>query len=171
MNQELILLRHGKSDWNTNTDDFHRPLNKRGTQGSKNVGTWLLEQQLVPDTIISSPAERAIDTAKKACQMMQLNEQCIHQEPSLYDANLEILIQILSLLSNNAQRVLLVGHNPGLAELLIYLSGKQIKIPEDHKILPTATLARLDIPSPWDKIDENCAELLEIKRPDRLDRC
>jgi phosphohistidine phosphatase len=167
MNRELILLRHGKSDWNTNTDDFHRPLNKRGIQGAKHVGIWLLEQQLVPDTIISSPAERAIDTAKKACEMMQLNEQCIHQEQRLYDADLEILIQTLSLLSNNAQRVLLVGHNPGLAELLIYLSGKQIKTPEDHKILPTATLARLDIPTPWDKIDENCAELLEIKRPDK----
>jgi len=164
MSQELLLLRHGKSDWNIDTDDFHRPLKRRGIQGAKQVGIWLLEQQLVPDTIISSPAERAIDTAEKACQMMRLNEQCIHQEQRLYDANLEILIQILSQLSNIAQRVLLVGHNPGLAELLIYLAGK---IPEDHKILPTATLARLDIPSPWDKIDKNCAELVEIKRPDR----
>lgn len=166
MSRELILLRHGKSDWNVDADDFHRPLKKRGIRGAKQVGLWLFNQQLIPDTIISSPAERAIVTAEKTCEMMQLNSQCIHQEPHLYDADLEILIQILSQLSSDAKRVLLVGHNPELEELLIYLSGKQIIIPDDHKILPTATLARLDIPVLWDKIDKNCAELVKIKRPE-----
>lgn len=167
MNQELFLLRHGKSDWGIDTDDFHRPLKKRGIRGARQIGEWLRKQQLLPDTVISSPAERAIDTAEKACEMMGLDQRCIQQEQCVYDADFKMLKRVLSTLSNNAQRILLVGHNPGLEELLIYLSAKQIRMPEDNKLLPTATVARLGIPVPWDKIEKNCAELIEIKRPDK----
>ena len=167
MNQELLLLRHGKSDWSIDTDDFHRPLKKRGIRGARQAGEWLRKQQLLPDTIISSPAERAIDTANKACETMGLNQQYIQQEQRVYEANIQTLKLVLSKLSNNVRRVLLVGHNPGLEELLLNLSAGQIKMPEDYKLLPTATLARLRISVPWSKIEKNCAEFLEIKRPDK----
>jgi phosphohistidine phosphatase len=167
MSQELIVLRHGKSDWNIDTDDFHRPLKKRGIRGSKQVVLWLQKQGWVPDTIISSPAKRALGTAIIVCEMMVLDEQCIQQEERLYGANLKRLMQVLSELSNDAKRVLLVGHNPGLEALLVYLSKKKIILPEDHKLLPTATLARLVIPTRWDKINKGCADLIEIKRPDK----
>lgn len=167
MNQELLLLRHGKSDWSIDTDDFHRPLKKRGINGARQGGEWLRKQQLLPDIIISSPAERAIDTAKKTCEMMGLKEQCIQQEQRVYDADLNALKQVLSELSNDVNRVLLVGHNPGLEELLLYLVAGKIRMPKDYKLLPTATLARLTITVPWDKAGENCAELQEIKRPEK----
>lgn len=167
MSQELLILRHGKSDWNVNTDDFHRPLNKRGLLGAKQVGSWLKKQDLLPDTIISSPAERAIDTAKKACEKMGVDMDCIQPDQRLYLADLKTLLQIISEQTDDVKRVLLIGHNPGLEQLLIYLSEKKIKIPEDYKLMPTATIARLIIPMHWDSIKKNCAELEEIKRPDK----
>ncbi len=167
MNRELLLLRHGKSDWGVNIDDFHRPLKKRGIRGARQAGEWLQKQQLLPETIISSPAERAIDTANIVCEMMGLCQQSILQEQRIYEADLKMLKQVLSELSNDIQRVLLVGHNPGMEELMVHLSARKIRMPEDYKLLPTATLARLKISVPWDKIEKNCAELLEIKRPDK----
>jgi phosphohistidine phosphatase len=167
MSQELILLRHGKSNWKVNTDDFHRPLNKRGLSGAKQVGFWLKKQDLIPDIIITSPAERAFDTAKKACEKMGLDVQCIQPDQRLYLADLKTLLRNISELTDDVKRVLLIGHNPGLEQLLIHLSEKKIKMPEDYKLMPTATLARLIIPIPWDNIEKNCAELQEIKRPDK----
>ena len=67
MTRELLILRHGKSDWEAGTDDFHRPLKDRGKRGAQRVGVWLLQQGLLPDHVVSSPAERAIVTAEKAC--------------------------------------------------------------------------------------------------------
>ncbi len=68
MTHELLILRHGKSDWDAGTDDYHRPLMDRGKRGAQRMGIWLLQRQLLPDLIISSPAERALVTAQKLCK-------------------------------------------------------------------------------------------------------
>lgn len=68
MPRELLLLRHGKSDWDTDTDDFNRPLKDRGKRGAQRVGVWLLRQGLLPDLVIASPAERALVTAENAAR-------------------------------------------------------------------------------------------------------
>ena len=70
MHKELLLLRHGKSDWNTDSTDFYRSLNKRGKLNALQMGEWLNEQNLVPNLIISSPAIRAITTAEIVCEAM-----------------------------------------------------------------------------------------------------
>ena len=167
MEKELILLRHGKSDWNIETDDFHRPLKKRGVQGAKQAGEWLLKYHLIPDAILSSPATRAINTAELVCETLGLDQRSILQKQCLYGADLKSIKVALGELSSNVCRLLLVGHNPGLEELLIYLSGGQIKIPDDGKLLPTATIARLRISVVWNAIDQDCAKLILIKRPEK----
>jgi phosphohistidine phosphatase len=55
----LLVLRHGKSDWSTGHEDFHRPLVDRGRLGSQKMGAWIKRNKLVPDVVLSSPAERA----------------------------------------------------------------------------------------------------------------
>ena len=64
MSRELMLLRHGKSDWTEQLDDFDRPLKDRGKRGAQRMGVWLIQQELLPDHVVSSPAERAIVTAQ-----------------------------------------------------------------------------------------------------------
>lgn len=166
MIRELILLRHGKSNWNIEADDFDRPLKKRGIRAARKVGNWLYKQNLVPDVIISSPAERAISTAENTCETMGVDSQIIHLDKRLYEAEVDDLLTVLAELPGSASRVLLVGHNPGLEELLIFLSSKKVKISDDKKILPTATLARLVISPGWGELKKKSAKLIEVKRPE-----
>jgi phosphohistidine phosphatase len=75
MSRELLLLRHAKSDWETGAlDDFDRPLAKRGRKEAPGVGEWLLREGLVPDLVISSPAERAKETASLVCDAMDFKK-------------------------------------------------------------------------------------------------
>ena len=147
-NKELLLLRHGKSDWNTDTTDFYRPLNKRGKRNAQQMGKWLDEQQLTPDLIISSPAIRALTTAEIACKAMSLPLHSIQPEKCIYEASLSDLRQLLLHIPDSIQRLLLVGHNPGFESLLSYLAPN-IPIPDDGKLMPTATLAYLQLGPQW----------------------
>jgi len=148
MIKELLLLRHAKSDWKTDTTDFYRPLNKRGKQNAQQIGLWLAEQQLIPDLIISSPATRALTTAEMVCDAMGLPTTAVQTEQSIYEANLSDLRQVLSALPDSMQRLLLVGHNPGFESLLRHLA-QGIPTPEDGKLMPTATLAYLQLDPKW----------------------
>jgi phosphohistidine phosphatase len=168
MTRELLILRHGKSDWEAGTDDFHRPLKDRGKRGAQRVGVWLLQQGLLPDHVVSSPAERALVTAEKACKAMGMNARMIQREPAVYEAMSGDLLQVLADCPADAQRVMLVGHNPGLEELLIYLAHESIPYPADGKLLPTATLARLAMPDDWQELHAGSAQLLSITRPGEL---
>jgi phosphohistidine phosphatase len=170
MTRELLILRHGKSDWEAGTDDFHRPLKDRGKRAAQRVGVWLLQQGLLPDHVVSSPAERASVTAEKACKAMGLNARMIHREQAVYEAMTGELLQVLASCPASAQRVMLVGHNPGLEELLIYLAHESIAYPADGKLLPTATVAKLAMPDDWQGLHAGSARLLSITRPGELPR-
>ncbi len=155
--KELLLLRHGKSDWSTNTTDFERPLKKRGKRNTKQIGKWLVENQLQPDLIISSPAKRALSTAQIVCQAMSLPLNSIQTDERIYGADIDDFLQIISEIPTTVRRILLVGHNPGMEELLEYLTPV-ITIPEDGKLMPTATIACL-------KMHNNKATDYIIQRP------
>jgi phosphohistidine phosphatase len=87
MTRELLLLRHGKSDWGAGLEDFYRPLKDRGKRGAQRVGVWLARQEWIPDLIISSPAERALVTAEKACKAMGIDASGIRQDKRISDSD------------------------------------------------------------------------------------
>ena len=161
---ELLILRHGKSDWSTDHPDFERPLKDRGKRGAQRIGLWLRQQNLLPDRVLSSPAERAIVTAEKACKVMGWRAADIVQEQRVYGAGADQLIKLLRETPPGVERLMLVGHNPGLEELLIDLSEGPVPIPEDGKLLPTATLARLTLNCGWSDATPGCARLHSITR-------
>ncbi len=166
--RELLILRHGKSDWSQGGDDFARPLEERGKRDAQRMGVWLVQQDLLPDYILSSPAQRAIATAEKICKTMGIYTQQIKQEPRIYEADAGRLLEVLSHCPAKAGRVMLVGHNPGLEELLLHLSDKQPEPSKDGKLLPTATLARLLMPDDWSSLPAGCAQVDSITRPHGL---
>lgn len=168
MKRELLLLRHGKSDWNTGLPDFERPLKERGRRGAQQIGNWLQAEGWVPDLVLSSDAERARGTALEVCNTMGLGSGPIRWKPRIYAAGLDQLLRLLQGLRETPQRLLLVGHNPGLERLLEYLVGEQAETPEDGKLLPTATLARLRMPDDWARLEAGCARLETIQRPTGL---
>jgi phosphohistidine phosphatase len=167
MTRELLLLRHGKSDWEAGTDDFHRPLKTRGVRGAQRIGTWLARQDLIPHLILSSTAQRALSTAEHTLHCMGLGRQRIQPEKDLYLADRQQLLTTLSQCPSSAQRVLLVGHNPGLEDLLLYLA-QDVETPADGKILPTATVARLAMPDDWHALEPGGGRLLDLVRPSSL---
>ena len=154
INKELLLLRHGKSDWNTDTTDFYRPLNKRGKRDVQRMGEWLDEQKLPTDLIISSPAIRALTTAEIVCEVMGLPVHSIQTEKRIYEASLSDLRQILLHIPDSIQRLLLIGHNPGFESLLSYLVPN-IPIPDNGKLMPTATLAYLQLDQQWSLLHDS----------------
>nr|VFJ51791.1 MAG: phosphohistidine phosphatase [Candidatus Kentron sp. FW]VFJ56652.1 MAG: phosphohistidine phosphatase [Candidatus Kentron sp. FW] len=168
--RELLLLRHAKSDWDAGAEsDFERPLSKRGRRDAPRVGQWLRQEGLEPDLVISSPAVRARQTARKACKAFGIRADQIDWEARVYDASLGMLLDILAGCRQQTGRVLLVGHNPGLALLLTYLCGSTLEPPSDGKVLPTATLARMGMPSDWRELPTDSGSLISLTRPAAMD--
>jgi len=168
MPRELLLLRHGKSDWEIDTDDFNRPLKDRGKRGAQRMGVWLQQQGFIPDLIISSPAERALNTAEKCCKTMGIGATDIEQDKRIYRADSAQLLEVLANCPAEAQRVMLVGHNPGLEQLLMQLAELPPKPGSDGKLMPTATLARLMMPDDWGRLNPGSAKLLQLVRGSKL---
>ena len=168
MARELLILRHGKSDWAAGTGDFARPLKNRGKRAAQRVGVWLWQQDLRPDVVISSPALRAITTAEKCVKAMGMNARDIIQDSRIYEAWLDELLMVLANVPRDAGRVMIVGHNPGLEDLLSYLSNDGLPMPDDGKLLPTAALAHLDMPEDWHDLQQGCAEVRNYIRPRNL---
>lgn len=169
MPRELLILRHAKSDWGSGAqNDFERPLSRRGKHDAPRVGAWLYREGLVPDHVLSSPAERARQTTLKVCKGLDIGKKHIVWEPDLYEAAVPHLLEALARCPSHAATVLMVGHNPGLEELLQYLVGEDLEMPDDGKLLPTAALARLEMPDDWAQLERGCAQLVSITRPKGL---
>lgn len=144
----LLLLRHAKSSWkHTGMHDHDRPLNKRGKKEAPLVGVFLKEKDLVPDLILSSTARRARDTAQAVLEESGFDGEVeLHQD--LYLSDTACYLDILRSVPDHASRVLVVGHNPDLEELLTLLTD----VPEH---MATATLAQVELPiSSWDELNE-----------------
>ena len=153
----LLILRHAKSSWKfPDLADHDRPLNKRGKRDAPKIGKLLKEKDLVPDLIISSTAVRAERTAKMVAKASKYKGK-VTLTDSLYAAGPDAAgpdaagpdayIDALRNLQNKYNTVLVIGHNPGLEELVKILSG------EEYHVMPTCALAhiRLDIQS-WSDI-------------------
>ena len=168
MARELLILRHGKAVKNTAGDDFIRPITDKGKRGSQRMGVWLWQKNIRPDVILSSPAERAYVSAQKLCKAMGEDAASIVTDRRLYRADLKSLLAVLAETPKKKQRILLVGHNPGLVELLLYLLGGKTPLPDDGKLLPMAALARLVMPNNWKKLEFGAAQLKSLTRPDDL---
>lgn len=169
MPRELLILRHAKSDWGSAaTTDFARPLTGRGKRDAPKIGAWLHQEGLQPDHVVSSPAQRARQTAIRVCKTVGFPKGLIDWEPEVYEATLDNLLAALGRCPPDATRVLLVGHNPGLETLLQFLAGGELDLPEDGKLLPAGALARLEMPEDWSPPSQGCAKLLSITRPRAL---
>ena len=155
-------MRHGKSDWEAGAaTDYDRPLARRGRANAARMGAWLRQQGIIPDLTLSSPARRAADTAALAVDAIGCEPARL--ERSIYLAGHDTLLAVLAGHVHSPSRVMLVGHNPGLEELLVYLCAS-VPLPPDGKRLPTAATARLQMPQHWDELQPGSAHLLSLTR-------
>ncbi|MBF0097247.1 MAG: histidine phosphatase family protein [Magnetococcales bacterium] len=182
MTRQLYILRHAKSAWDTDAaSDFDRPLAKRGQKDVPLMGAWMKEEKLIPEYVVSSPAERAKQTVIGVCQVLDIKEKKITWDRRIYGADTEELLEVLSELPSKCQSVLIVGHNPGLESLAAFLVGDlSQKATElnpngslnsefgDYGVVKTATLLHLEMELSWDALKQRCATLQQIKYPRAL---
>ena len=149
--KRLLLLRHAKSSWDdASLDDWERPLNDRGRRDAPRAGEWLRDHLRQPDAIITSDAVRARTTAEAVAKAAGYSRALVI-EPSLYLATPQAVLDLLNAVPDEAQAVLVVGHNPGLEELVRQLTG-------GYHAMPTAALIELELPiEHWSELDEMIA--------------
>jgi len=160
--RQLLLLRHGKSSWDTFESDFDRPLTDKGQQSVKRVAIYMLQNNLVPDFILSSPAQRAIHTSSIICDSLGLKSGTIHTNSQIYNARYEDLLSVIAQCPQQSHRVLLVGHNPSLEELVEFLCEKPADSDSNQRHLSPSTLVQLKTDSDWYKLQSSCASLLSL---------
>jgi phosphohistidine phosphatase len=115
--RRLILFRHGKSSWDdSQLDDFARPLAQRGLRNVPEMGRRLAARGLPVTLIVSSPAARAISTARAVARELDYREDQIAEEPSLYLAGPAAILAIVRQAPATAETLMIVGHNPGMTE-------------------------------------------------------
>ena len=169
MPRELLILRHAKSAWDTNAaSDFERPLAPRGSKAAPRMGRWLAARGLVPDYVVSSPAERARQTVEAVCAELGIGTEIIHWDRRIYGGWTRSLIDVLRASPSAAGRVLIAGHNPGLEDLLESLCRDRIEVPPDGKLMTTGAVAHLRLDLPWAEVQPGCATLLSLTRPRQL---
>ena len=159
----LLLLRHAKSSWGDgDLADFDRPLNNRGRHDAPRMGQLLARHELTPDLIITSAARRAATTAELVAMAAEYAGD-IQYTNELYLADPDTFLEVARETDDSVARLLLVGHNPGIEELVAALAGRDER-------MPTAALAcfRLDIDHWRDLTDETAAEMLHLWRPKEL---
>jgi phosphohistidine phosphatase len=135
----LLVLRHAKSSWDDSAlDDRERPLNKRGHRDAPRMGELVREYGLIPDVVISSDAVRARLTAEAVAEAARYAGEIL-LDAHLYLAGPADILPRLQRVRANAETVMIVGHNPGLEQLVEQLTGKR------HDF-PTAALAQIGLP-------------------------
>lgn len=143
----LLILRHGKSSWkHVGLADHDRPLSKRGKRDALKIGELIKSEELVPDIVLSSTAKRARDTAELVLDVVG-EEGDIRLYPPLYHGDSSDYQEAISSLEADYGIVMVVGHNPGLEELLYDLT-------ESNEWMPTACLAQVEFKiDSWQDID------------------
>lgn len=159
----LLLMRHAKSSWsNPRLADHDRPLNPRGKSAAPLMGEWLAQQELIPEVILCSTAERAKQTVEYLLQSLPFEGEVIYSR-MLYHAGDEAFSEELSKLGEDIAIAMIVGHNPGVEYAVDNYCG------EWHR-MPTAAIARIDFPiSHWHELDQQDeGELVALWRPGEL---
>ena len=158
--KSLLVMRHAKSDWSDDLEDFDRPLNKRGRKDAARVGRFLTASAF-PDLVLSSSAVRAQETATRLVGVLGDGPQLV-LDGRLYGAVPQTLSRVLAATAAAADTVLLIAHNPGLEDWLAQLTGAWLR-------LPTAAVARVDIDAAnWEAIGEQRDQLQWLVTPKLL---
>jgi phosphohistidine phosphatase len=157
----LVLVRHAKSSWDLDVDDHERPLSGRGRRDAVAIGQELAKRGIRPDLVLCSTAVRTRETWEEAdrggAQAVD-----VRYVPEIYHAWVPELISIIRSLPDSASTVLMLGHAPGIPDLVEFLAARDPGSAQwarlDEKF-PTAGLAILSIAGSWADVGRSRARL------------
>jgi len=159
----LLLMRHAKSSWkDTELADHERPLKKRGHKDAFSIAKILKKKELIPEYIMTSSAVRSVETANDLAEKLEFKGE-ISVLDVLYMAEPRTYVEKIQSVPNDVNRLLVVGHNPGL-ESLVQILGDKIDS------MPTGGLAVIVLPiKSWEDLTmETEGELSRLWRPEEL---
>jgi len=166
--KQLWLLRHARAEaGDSMMEDADRPLSHAGRGQADRLGEWMYDQGLRPGLIVSSPAVRARQTTELVCQRLEFDLNHVHYDPGLYLASRDDLPGLIEGMTVPHGPLMLVGHNPGLEELLGWLCTEPLPRTQEGQLLTTANLARIRIEVSGNFV-EGSGQLIELTRADEL---
>jgi phosphohistidine phosphatase len=149
--RRLAVLRHAKSDWSRPEPDVERPLAARGRRDATAAGGWLRAELPDIDLVLCSPAVRARQTWQRAAAGLP-DPPPVRIEPRIYAATADALLAVARDLPPSATTVVLVGHHPGLADLVALLTGTEL-------VLKTCAVAVPEFTGGWPDLGPGRATL------------
>lgn len=161
----LYLLRHAKSSWkNDSLKDHDRPLNSRGERDAPRMGKWLAANVPPPELILCSDSARTLATIAPVMEAWQLPDKVLQTTPKLYHASTEDLWELVQECSGSIDRLLLVGHNPGLTSFANSLCPQF-----NTENIPTAGFAAFSFKiKNWSEAEANEASFETYQYPKNL---
>jgi phosphohistidine phosphatase len=166
----LTIMRHAKSRWDEpGLEDFDRPLNDRGRSAARRVGCELKQRRMRFDQVIASPAQRVRETLRELAHGYG-DLPHVRFDDRLYGAGTATLEHIVRAIPDHLHAPLLIGHNPGLHELLLRLTALGELRQKIAGKYPTAAVAVVTLPAAqWGGIEPGTGELRELILPRELD--
>lgn len=161
--KNLVVIRHAKSSWDDPAAaDIDRPLNKRGKRDAPFMGSLLKFRGLPPDRIVTSPAKRALKTARLIAEEVGYDPEAIDIRDAIYLGDAPFLIDLIQGLDDAWERVYLFGHNPDLTDLVNRLAGETIAN------VPTCGVASIEFEvDSWSHIMAGTGRLAFLDYPKR----
>ncbi len=162
--KQLFIVRHAKSDWGDfNLKDFDRPLSQRGHKNAPEMAQRFFKKGRSPEFIVSSPALRAITTANYFANGWNIQPSLIEKIDAIYEANTTTLLRTINNLDNQYEKIALFGHNPGLTDVLNYLTHDFIAS------MPTCCVALIEFPfDDWKLVSADTGNLILFDYPKNI---
>lgn len=166
MTQQLYLLRHADAEpWNPLGNDFSRPLSSSGTRHAQRLSSWAFASLSSPETILCSPAKRTRETLAPLLARWPRLLSVTGYEDSMYGASLDMLLTLAEDAFSYSQRLMMVGHNPGIRDLLVSVLRPD-QAASMRKMDP-GTLAVVEFPDQF-KRHTPAGDLIHLIRRDEL---
>ena len=157
----LWVVRHAAAEHSPGMTDFDRSLRRKGHREAERMRRWLAAQPNPASLVVSSAARRAVETAQYVVCGFSLAD-ALATDEELYGASAGTLLRALRQLPPSTGNVALVGHNPGVSDLVGVLIGSS------SVDLPTCGIAALTCPAPWGDLFPSAAELALLATPDTV---
>lgn len=151
--RNLVLMRHAQAEEHGTIRDFDRVLTRDGRDDAKRMGDWLIAHGYPPDTVVASPAPRAIETARIASGEMHVKSGMVRAEPEMWDATPQVILRMLGQ-CEPVPTVWFVGHNPGIEAVAVHLTGDADLA---RRGLAMGGVVAMQVPDDWRDLGARCA--------------
>jgi phosphohistidine phosphatase len=166
--KQLFLLRHAKSSWDdADLADHDRPLAPRGERALKLMAEHLGRERVTPALVLCSSAVRTRETLERIAPALGEGIP-VEIERGLYGASEQRLLERLRAVDDEVESVMLIGHNPGVAQLARSLAGSGRNVADLSGKYPTGAVATLEFSGRWGDLQPGRAELTDFVTPKQL---